>query len=199
MILCKPFLKFYKHKSGNISVGGLDINEIDDDEIRKKVAYVEQHPTIFSGTIKSNIAFSRPESSDKQINDVAKLCGVDGFADDLEFGLDTQIGERGVRISGGQKQRIAIARALLYKPEILMLDEATSALDNDSEKKILKNIRELLKGKTIISIAHRVSSIENADEILVINQGQLADCGKHSDLLHSSKIYSLLYKEESEG
>jgi ATP-binding cassette subfamily B protein len=113
--------------------------------------------------------------------------------------LDTQIGERGVRISGGQKQRIAIARALLYKPEILMLDEATSALDNDSEKKILKNIRELLKGKTIISIAHRVSSIENADEILVINQGQLADCGKHSDLLHSSKIYSLLYKEESEG
>ncbi len=194
--LMQLLLKFYKHKSGGISIGGVNINNIDENEIRSKIAYVEQHPTIFSGTIKSNIAFSNPEASDQQINNVAKLCGITDFANNLEFGLDTEIGERGVRISGGQKQRIAIARALLYKPEILMLDESTSALDNDSEEKILKNIRALLKGKTIISIAHRVSSIESADEILVINQGSLASSGKHSALLRSSKIYNLLYKEE---
>lgn len=194
--LMQLLLKFYTHKSGRISVSGADINNVDEDEIRSKIAYVEQHPTIFSGTIKSNIAFSNPGATDQQINNVAKLCGITDFSKNLEFGLDTEIGERGVRISGGQKQRIAIARALLYKPEILMLDESTSALDNDSEAKILKNIRALLKGKTIISIAHRVSSIESADEILVINQGALVSSGKHSALLRSSKIYNLLYKEE---
>jgi ATP-binding cassette subfamily B protein len=197
--LMQLLLKFYKHKAGNVFIGGIDINLINDDKIREKIAYVEQYPTIFSGTIKSNIAFSDPSASDKRINEVAKLCGITDFTKSLEFGLDTEIGERGVRISGGQKQRIAIARALLYKPEILMLDEATSALDNDSEKKILVNVRKLLKGKTIISIAHRVSSIEHADEILVINQGILASSGKHSNLLRSSKIYNLLYKEQEKG
>ena len=196
--LMQLLLKFYKNYSGIISIGGSSIDTLNDNEIRAKTAYVEQYPAIFSGTIKSNIAFSNPKASDSEINIIAKLCGITDFADSLELGLDTEIGERGVRISGGQKQRIAIARALLYKPEILMLDEATSALDNDSEKKILKNIRSLLKGKTIISIAHRISSIENADEIFVINQGALASYGNHNHLLRSSKIYSLLYKEQVE-
>lgn len=196
--LMQLLLKFYKNYSGSISIGGSDIDTLNDNEIRAKIAYVEQHPTIFSGTIKSNIAFSNPKASDEEINTIAKLCGITNFANSLELGLDTEIGERGVRISGGQKQRIAIARALLYKPEILMLDEATSALDNDSEKKMLKNIRSLMKGKTVISIAHRISSIENADEIFVINQGTLASYGNHNHLLRSSKIYSLLYKEQVE-
>lgn len=196
--LMQLLLKFYKNYSGSISIGGSDIDTLNDNEIRAKIAYVEQHPTIFSGTIKSNIAFSNPKASDEEINTIAKLCGITNFANSLELGLDTEIGERGVRISGGQKQRIAIARALLYKPEILMLDEATSALDNDSEKKLLKNIRSLMKGKTVISIAHRISSIENADEIFVINQGALASYGNHNHLLRSSKIYSLLYKEQVE-
>ena len=197
--LMQLLLKFYQNYSGAISIGSFNIDTLNDNEVRTKIAYVEQHPTIFSGTIRSNIAFSNPEASDEEINIIAKLCGITNFADNLEFGLNTEIGERGVRISGGQKQRIAIARALLYKPEILMLDEATSALDNDSEKKILKNIRSLLKGKTIISIAHRISSIENADEILVINQGTLASHGNHKQLLRSSKIYGLLYKEQVEA
>lgn len=193
--LMQLLLKFYRNNKGVISIGGVDIDNVNDDDLRKKIAYVEQHPTIFSGTINSNIAFSNPEASSKEIREVAELCGITDFADNLEFGLDTEIGERGVRISGGQKQRIAIARALLYKPEILMLDEATSALDNESEKKILKSIRSRLKGKTIISIAHRISSIENADEIFVINLGTLASRGKHTSLLRNSKIYNLLYKE----
>lgn len=196
--LMQLLLKFYKNYTGAIFIGGSSIDTFNDNEIRVKIAYVEQHPSIFSGTIKSNITFSNPQASDNEINTIVKLCGIIDFVDSLELGLDTEIGEKGVRISGGQKQRIAIARALLYKPEILMLDEATSALDNDSEKKILKNIRSLLKGKTIISIAHRISSIESADEIFVISQGALASYGSHTQLLRSSKIYSSLYKEQVE-
>lgn len=196
--LMQLLLKFYHHQSGKITLGNTDINSLQDKEIRNKIAYVEQYPTIFSGTIRSNIAFSNPCTSDVELEKIAKLCGITDFAQDLDEGMDTEIGERGVRISGGQKQRIAIARALLYKPEILLLDEATSALDNDSETKILQNIRALMQGKTIISIAHRISSIENADEILVINQGTLVDTGTHAALLKDSKIYNILYKEQKD-
>lgn len=195
--LMQLLLKFYHHQLGSIFFGGVDINQLKDHIIRSKIAYVEQYPTIFSGTIRSNIAFSNPSALDKNIEKIAKLCGIMEFAKDLEYGLDTEIGERGVRISGGQKQRIAIARALLYKPEILLLDEATSALDNDSEIKILQNVRSLMKDKTIISIAHRISSLEKADEILVINQGKLVDTGSHEVLLKASKIYNILYKEQT--
>jgi len=194
--LMQLLLKFYEHQSGKISIGENDIKTLQDEIIRSKIAYVEQHPTIFSGTIRSNIAFSRPKASDKEVAKIAEICGILDFVKSLKQGLDTEIGERGVRVSGGQKQRIAIARALLYNPEILLLDEATSALDNDSEKKILQNIRVFMKGYSIISIAHRISSIENADEILVINQGTLASCGSHSELLRNSKIYGILYKEQ---
>ncbi len=194
--LMQLLLKFYEHQSGKISIGENDIKTLQDEIIRSKIAYVEQHPTIFSGTIRSNIAFSRPKASDKEVEKIAEICGILDFVKSLKQGLDTEIGERGVRVSGGQKQRIAIARALLYNPEILLLDEATSALDNDSEKKILQNIRVFMKGHSIISIAHRISSIENADEILVINQGTLASCGSHSELLRNSKIYGILYKEQ---
>jgi len=196
--LMQLLLKFYHHQSGVISLGDADINSLQDKEIRSKIAYVEQYPTMFSGTIRSNITFSNPATSDVEVEKMAKLCGIMEFARDLESGLDTEIGQRGVRISGGQKQRIAIARALLYKPEILLLDEATSALDNDSETKILFNIRAMMQGKTIISIAHRISSIEKADKILVINKGALTDEGSHAFLLKSSKIYNILYKEQKD-
>jgi len=194
--LMQLLLKFYQPQSGIITLGSKDISKLQDTDIRSKIAYVEQYPTIFSGTIRSNIAFSNPTASNNKIEKIAKICGILEFTKDLEHGLDTEIGERGIRISGGQKQRVAIARALLYNPEILLLDEATSALDNDSEKKILQKIRSLMEGKTIISIAHRISAIENADEVLVINQGTLASVGTHSQLLRNSKIYNVLYKEQ---
>ena len=194
--LLQLLLKFYNHQHGNIFVGSKNISFIKDEFIRSKIAYVEQNPTIFSGSIRSNISFSRPEASDEEINNIAKLCGILNFTNSLELGLDTEIGERGIRISGGQKQRIAIARALLYNPEILLLDEATSALDTESEEQILLNVQNFLAGKTIISVAHRISSIEKADEILVINQGALASQGSHNQLLRNSKIYHVLYKEQ---
>ncbi len=194
--LLQLLLKFYNHQDGNIFVGSKNISLIKDEFIRSKIAYVEQNPTIFSGSIRSNINFSRPDASDEEINNIAKLCGILNFTNSLELGLDTEIGERGIRISGGQKQRIAIARALLYNPEILLLDEATSALDTQSEEQILLNVQNFLSGKTIISVAHRISSIEKADEILVINQGALVSQGSHTQLLHNSKIYNVLYKEQ---
>ena len=194
--LMQLLLKFYDNQSGRISIGENDIKTLQDEIIRSKIAYVEQHPTIFSGTIRSNIAFSKPQASDKEVERVVNICGISDFAKNLKQGLDTEIGEKGVRVSGGQKQRIAIARALLYNPEILLLDEATSALDNDSEKKLLQNVRVFMKGRSIISIAHRISSIENADEILVINRGILASRGNHRELLRNSKIYNILYKEQ---
>ena len=196
--LMQLVLKFYKHQAGQITIGGSEIEHISSDIIRSKIAYVEQYPAIFSGTIRSNIAFSKPSASEDEIEKIAELCGILEFTKDLELGIDAEIGEKGVRISGGQKQRIAIARALLYAPEILLLDEATSALDNESEKQILQNINKIMPDKTIISIAHRISSIESADNILVIDQGALAGSGKHNQLLKASEIYSLLYKEQAD-
>jgi ATP-binding cassette subfamily B protein len=194
--LLQLLIKFYCQQEGNIYIGPDDINLYDDALVRSKIAYVEQSPTIFSGSIRSNIIFSNPEISRDKVENIINLCGINDFANKLEFGLDTEIGERGVRLSGGQKQRISIARALLYNPEILLLDEATSALDSESENILLDNIKRILKGKTIISIAHRISSIEKADEILIVNQGTIADKGTHEQLLNKSKIYNILHKEQ---
>ena len=194
--LLQLLLKFYTGYTGSIFIGTNNINHIKDETIRSQIAYVEQNSTIFSGTIASNIIFSNVHATELEIKNIAQICGISEFAKELELGLDTEIGERALRISGGQKQRIAIARALLYKPEILILDEATSALDAESEEQILFNIRKYLPQKTIISIAHRISSIEKADKILVIDKGRLSCAGTHSELLKNSKIYNLLYKEQ---
>jgi len=197
--LLQILIKFYKSQSGNIYVGDRNINDMHNYDLRSKIAYVEQSPTIFSGTIRSNIAFSKPNATNSEVEVIAKICGILEFAKELEEGLDSMIGEKGIRVSGGQKQRIAIARALLYEPQILLLDEATSALDRESEKKILKAVTARLKDKTIISIAHRLSSIESADKILVINDGNLESSGTHNELLKSSKLYSNLYSDEEKN
>lgn len=188
-------LKFYQHQSGKIKIAGNDINSYNLCDVRKIIAYTPQDPDIFSGTIKYNIMFSNPHAKDEDVQEVVHLCGIDKFIAHLPEGLDTEIGEKGVRMSGGQKQRLAIARALLYKPKILLLDEATSALDSESEKEILDNIKRIMRNKTVISIAHRISSIQEFDNILVINNGKLDNHGTHSNLLKTSDIYNILYKK----
>ncbi len=188
-------LNFYKHQSGKIKIAGRDINSFDRNYMRKIIAYTPQDPDIFSGTIRYNVTFSNPDAKEEDFQQVVNLCGIDKFTHNLSAGLDTEIGEKGVRISGGQKQRIAIARALLYQPEILLLDEATSALDNESEQEILNNIKKIMDGKTIISIAHRITSIQDFDNILVIDQGKLASSGTHKELIGSCEIYNILYKK----
>ena len=188
-------LNFYNHQAGKIKLAGHNINSYDRNFIRKIIAYTPQEPDIFSGTIRYNIMFSNPDAKEEDFQQVVHLCGIDKFANNLPAGLDTEIGEKGVRISGGQKQRIAIARALLYQPEILLLDEATSALDNESEHEILDNIKRVMYGKTVISIAHRITSIQDFDNILVIDQGKLVSSGRHKELIESCEIYNILYKK----
>lgn len=189
-------LKFYDLTTGKILINHQDISQIDSKSLRSLIAYVPQEPSIFSGTIRSNIAFACPEASDKEIVKVAHMVGIIDFAKSFKNGLDTEVGQRGVKLSGGQKQRIAIARALIYHPQILLLDEATSSLDSESEQKILVAIRELMKEKVIIAIAHRISCLEQADEILIINKGILTDKGTHKDLMKKSAIYKTLCEEQ---
>ncbi|WP_323738516.1 ABC transporter ATP-binding protein [Candidatus Trichorickettsia mobilis] len=189
-------LKFYLPTTGNIMIGNQDIATTDTIEVRKLIAYVPQDPSIFSGTIRSNIAFSKPDAHEEEIIHAATVTGIMDFVHDLKDGLNTQIGEKGVRLSGGQKQRIAISRAILYQPEILLLDEATSALDSESEQRLFAELQNFMRSKTIISIAHRISTIENADEILVIDKGALSARGTHDQLLTTSNIYRILCEEQ---
>ena len=188
-------LNFYQYQSGGIKIAGNEISSYATCDIRKIIAYAPQDPDIFSGTIKYNIMFSNPHAKEEDVQEMVRLCGIDKFIDNLPEGINTEIGEKGVRMSGGQKQRVAVARALLYQPEILFLDEATSALDSESEKEILNNIKKIMYGKTVVSIAHRISSTQGADNILVIDHGKLASSGKHSDLLKNCDIYNALYKK----
>lgn len=194
--LLQLLLKFYEPKSGKILIGKVCIQDLDQHIVRSRISYVEQNPVIFSGSIKSNILFSKPDASASELDRVLKICAIGEFSDALPQGIDTEIGQKGVKLSGGQKQKIAIARALLYCPDILLLDEATSAIDSAGEALILDRIREMMIGKTIISVAHRISSIEKADNILLINRGKLADCGTHEELIEKSDLYKLLYKDQ---
>lgn len=189
-------LKFYYPNEGTITINDQDILTWQAEEVRSLIAYVPQDPSIFSGTIKSNIAISRPDAEENEIINIAKNLGIMDFASKFKEGLNTEIGEKGIRLSGGQKQRIAIARALLYKPQFLLLDEATSNLDTESEQQILFTIRQLMKNKTIISIAHRISSIEQADAILVMDKGSIIASGTHTELSAKSPVYRALCEEQ---
>lgn len=188
-------LKFYLNTSGAIFVNGKNIAEIETHSLRQNFAYVPQEPSIFSGTIKSNIVFSKPDAHDSDIARVADACGITEFAKALPAGLDTEIGERGIKLSGGQKQRIAIARALLFDPQILLLDEATSSLDQPNEEMILAKIQEIMKVKTIISIAHRISSLKNADEILVVRKGKIIAHKKFASISNESSFFAKILEE----
>lgn len=188
-------LGFYHYQAGYIKIGGYDLNSVPVGEVRKIIAYTPQDPSIFSGTIRYNILFSNPEASEDKFEEVLKICGIDKIIANLPDGIHTEIGEKGVRLSGGQKQRIAIARSLIYQPQILLLDEATSALDSESENQLLKNVREFMRDKTIISIAHRLGSLKEADRILVIEVGKLAAMGRHDELALNNKVYQQMLKK----
>jgi ATP-binding cassette subfamily B protein len=177
-------LNFYKHQSGKIKIAGRDISSYDHrDYLREIIAYTPQEPDIFSGTIRYNIMFSNPDAKEEDFQQVVHLCGIDKFANNLPAGLDTEIGEKGVRISGGQKQRIAIARALLYQPEILLLDEATSALDDETEKSVMAAIKALGSDMTVLMVAHRITTLRECNLIVALNHGTNVRVGSYEDLI----------------
>ncbi|WP_106132215.1 ABC transporter ATP-binding protein [Mongoliibacter ruber] len=184
---------FLNPESGIITVDGHDLQKITLDSYRSQLGVVLQDDFLFEGTIKQNILFPRPDSSEEQLQQAVAAAHVHEFTDRFEDGLDTLIGERGVKLSGGQRQRIAIARAILADPRILVLDEATSNLDTESESLIQASLKELMRGRTTFVIAHRLSTIRQADQILVIEQGRIAEQGKHDELIASEGRYYQLY------
>lgn len=184
---------FLNPDSGTIYLDGKDLQTITLDSFRSQLGVVLQDDFLFEGTIRENILFPRPHSTEEQLKMAVHAAHVQEFTDRFELGLDTLIGERGVKLSGGQRQRIAIARAILADPKILILDEATSNLDTESETLIQESLKKLMEGRTTFVIAHRLSTIRQADQILVIEQGKIAEQGKHEELLAKEGRYFQLY------
>jgi ABC-type multidrug transport system fused ATPase/permease subunit len=184
---------FLNPQSGYVTVDGIDLSTIILDQYRRELGVVLQDDFLFEGTIRENILFPRPQATEEQVLAAVKAAHVHEFTDRFEKGLDSVIGERGVKLSGGQRQRIAIARAILANPRILILDEATSNLDTESESLIQESLRVLVKGRTTFVIAHRLSTIRQADQILVIENGSIAECGKHEELIEKQGRYFQLY------
>jgi ABC-type multidrug transport system fused ATPase/permease subunit len=182
-------LNLYSINSGNILIDGVDIRDIETEHLRKHMAIVPQEVILFAGSIKENILFGNPEATEAQLIEAAKQANAWEFIQSFPEGLNTQVGDRGIQLSGGQKQRIAIARAIIKDPTILILDEATSALDSESEKLVQDALDKLMSGRTSLVIAHRLSTIKNADKILVIQQGVIAEEGTHDELIHKKGTY----------
>lgn len=189
--------RFYDVKSGAVKIDGVDVRDLDLISLRDKIAIVFQDNFLFAGTIRDNILLGDENASEEQIRQAVKSACLEEFISGLEKGLDTEIGERGVLLSGGQKQRIAIARAFIKNAPIVILDEATSALDNKSEAVVQEAIDNLMKDRTVFIIAHRLSTVRNADKIVVVNYGEIAEVGNHEELMQKEgSIYASLYRTQ---
>jgi len=197
--LTRLLLRFSDLDKGMITIDGQEISKVTQASLRKNIAYVPQEPLLFHRSLRENIAYGKPDATDDEIRSAAKKAHATEFIDKLPQGLDTMVGERGVKLSGGQRQRIAIARALLKDAQILVLDEATSALDSESEKLIQASLSELMKNRTAIVIAHRLSTIQKMDRIVVLENGVIVEDGSHGELLKRKGIYAQLWAHQSGG
>ena len=198
--ICALLMRFYDTCAGKIEIDGNDIRNYTLSSLRKNIGIVQQDIYMFSGTIRENIAYGKPDATMEEIINASKRANIHDFVMSLPDGYDSQTGERGVRLSGGQKQRISIARVFLKNPPILILDEATSALDNESERKIQGALQDLAKGRTTLVIAHRLSTIRHADEIIVIDKGLVVERGTHDILINNDGIYAKYCRlQESTG
>jgi ABC-type multidrug transport system fused ATPase/permease subunit len=181
--------RFYDVTEGSISLDGIDIRSFKQEDLRKLIGIVNQESILFNETVRNNIALGRPELTLEEVIAAAKAANAHEFIMEMEHGYETEIGERGGKLSGGQKQRLAIARALLKDPEILILDEATSALDSKSEKAVQQALELLMKSRTSIIIAHRLSTVIHADLIVVMDKGRMVESGTHNELLEQKGMY----------
>ncbi|MBC2577803.1 ABC transporter ATP-binding protein [Peptostreptococcus russellii] len=191
--VCTLIPRFYDVTEGGVYVDGVNVKDFTLSSLRNNIGIVQQDVYLFSGTIRENISYGKPGASEEEIIEAAKLAGAYDFIVDLENGFDTYVGERGVKLSGGQKQRISIARVFLKNPPILILDEATSALDNQSEAIVQESLEKLSKGRTTITIAHRLTTIQNADTIIVMNEQGIVEKGNHKELMEREGYYYNLY------
>ena len=191
--ICNLIPRFYDVNSGSVTVDGIDVRDIKIKSLRENIGIVQQDVYLFSGTVRDNIGYGKSDASDREIIEAAKLAGAYEFIKNLPNGFDTYVGERGVKLSGGQKQRISIARVFLKNPPILILDEATSALDNKSEIVVQDSIEKLSKGRTTITIAHRLTTVQNSDLIIVMTKEGIVERGNHQELMEKKGYYYNLY------
>jgi ATP-binding cassette subfamily B protein len=191
--ICHLIPRFYNINSGHIYIDNHDINDLKMDSLRKNIGIVQQDIYLFNASIKENILYGKLDATDEEVIEAAKKANIHDYIMSLDEGYNTQIGERGVKLSGGQKQRLSIARVFLKNPSILILDEATSALDNTTEILIQQALDDLCVGRTTIVVAHRLSTIKNADEIAVIDKGTIIEKGSHEQLMKLNGMYASLY------
>jgi ATP-binding cassette subfamily B multidrug efflux pump len=202
--LMNLLLRFYDLEAGRITIDGQDISAVSQESLRELIGVVTQDTSLLHRSIRDNIAYGRPDASDAEVIEAAKRANAWDFIEGLvdmqdRKGLDAQVGERGVKLSGGQRQRVAIARVFLKDAPILVLDEATSALDSEVEAAIQENLFELMEGKTVIAIAHRLSTLTEMDRLIVLDKGRIIEAGSHSDLVHQGGIYADLWNRQSGG
>ena len=191
--------RFYDPTGGRITIDGHDLREVTLDSLRSQIGIVLQETTLFSGTIRDNIAYGRSDASLEDVMAAAKAAAAHDFIMSFPLGYDTPVSERGTTLSGGQRQRVAIARALLLDPRILILDDSTSSVDLATEAQIQKALDALMKGRTSFVIAQRISTVMNADQILVLDRGTVVARGTHEELLETSEIYADIYQSQLVG
>jgi ATP-binding cassette, subfamily B, multidrug efflux pump len=191
--------RFYDPTEGRITIDGHDLRDVKLESLRAQIGIVLQETTLFSGSIRDNIAFGKPEATDEEIFAAARAAAAHDFILSFPEGYATPVGERGTTLSGGQKQRVAIARALLLNPRILILDDSTSSVDLGTEAQIQTALDKLMKGRTSFVIAQRISTVMNADQIIVLDKGKVAAIGKHADLLEDNEIYAEIYTSQLLG
>jgi ATP-binding cassette subfamily B protein len=188
--------RFYEPSAGRVLIDGLDVRDIDQAALRRNIGVALQEVVLFSGTIRDNIRYGRPEASEDEVVAAAQAAQAHDFITAMPQGYDTELGQRGVNLSGGQKQRIAIARALLFQPAILILDDSTSAVDVETESKIQEALEQNRERRTSFVIAQRISTVLKADKILVLEDGQIAAEGTHRELMKTSPIYREIYESQ---
>jgi len=181
--LVNLLLRFYDPTQGTIEIDGVDLRQIKVEDVRNQVGVVLQESYLFPGSIRDNISYGRSDASLERIMDAAKAANAHEFIVNFPDGYDTYVGERGQRLSGGERQRIAIARAILHDPKILLLDEATSSVDSETEKMIQDALGQLVEGRTVFAIAHRLSTLRNADRLVVLDEGRIVETGSHEELM----------------
>ena len=186
--------RFFDPIQGAIQLDGHDIRDLDRKSFLSKIALVPQETLLFGGTVKENILYGKLGATDEELEEAAKKANAHDFIMDLEKGYETTVGEKGTKLSGGERQRIAIARAILKNPKILVLDEATSSLDNRSEALIQEAVEKLMENRTTFIVAHRLSTIHKADQIIVMEKGRIVETGEHEELMNNKNLYYNFYK-----
>ena len=195
--LIKLLLRFYDVAGGRITLDGHDIRDLDLTDLRRAIGYVSQDVFLFHGTVRENITYGTPEASQDEIIAAARVAEAHEFIMALPQGYDTIVGERGQKLSGGQRQRVSIARAVLKDPPVLILDEATSSVDNETEAAIQRSLERIAVGRTTILIAHRLSTVRNADRIFVLQNGDLHETGRHEELVAAGGMYAALWRVQT--